>query len=898
MDLFGINSGHSSCKGRGRAAQGRTRRARAVRGRLIKPKPNSEEREKETNLFSVNSGEDKIGTEGEKRRALGKKRGFLTESVKDEDSSGADRKKNKKRKVRSKCLFSSISDGGSHKSEAGKLEEKMPQGRNSNCLFSSDEEEANRGETSLQGRSSNCLFSSDVEEVNRGETNLQERSSNCLFSSDEEEANRGETSLQGSNPSSLFSSTSEETPQSESEVKGKNKSRNGEGAKLQGRMCIREGNFHLNMGEKEKSKRQKKTSSFANFGLHRRAKILNRCRYQTNGGRSTRGRSRRRGTPYYDLHDTREEGMYRLISFEKLKKRASRKLNFMSIVDMTNGGGDSSGSSSRSSVRSSACSSTRSSARSLVRSREGVNPGGDTTDTTADSEEDVLNRTGVSYVASSESTKESKNDSAALNDERNNNKTIDVYSYYYLGSDVDKLVPYKNVEKMEDSGNCIGGDNLYDRLFGLDGGEVTSGGMHRIMSKDETPELHRGTSLKMRQPRNEVGRRNNAMLQRNLRLYRNFKNINVEVSRQNNLKGLNFKEMVVNFIRLVNKNMLAMSERGEMDLSQEGNHSREDFKDTSDVEEWYVTRGDVAKGEQTQTEPSLQKAEKQHTQLELAKCVCIFCLEKKKILTNEEMHVSTFKYMDERKKEDTVIKPFFMHSYVFTAFINYFIHYGRVACVQRGQTVKGGGRSGGEKPAWANLQFYKFDRKVTKKYGIKRVILFVARRVTLTSVGIHMEGSNMLQENEEFVVVINFFKWRMMRRRYEEIVKLKRRKKEKENLSILKTFIFLVKAIDEYCMLCNIRVDQPKGKKDFCERKRRHMSQPICKKEDNTHRNGCSTLFGHSYFSHNQVRVGQIEDALNQDLANSPLQFAIVDSLRVSAGSTFYLFPAHMLVLI
>ncbi|ANQ06440.1 Uncharacterized protein PCOAH_00006680 [Plasmodium coatneyi] len=835
MDLFGEDSENNCCEGWGRRAHGRASRSGAVRGRLIKQKRNSEEREEETNLFSVSSGEDK-------RRTPGRKRGLFSESVNDEDSSGEDRKKNKKRRVRSKCLFSSTSDGGSHKSEeaseAGKL-----------------------GDNSPQEGKSNCLFSNDVEEVKQGDQYPQEKISN-----------------------SLFSSTSEETPQSGSEVKGKNKSPNGEGRKVQSRMYIREGNFFLNIGEKGKKKTRKKTS-FSNIGLQGRSNIANKCGYRMNAGRSGK-----RDLPYYDLHGTNEEGMYRLISFEKLKKRASRKLNFMSIVNMANGGGNSSdnssGSSSGLSSHSSVC--------TLVRSQVGDDAGDEGTDSTANSEEDILNRTGVSYVASSESTQESKNDIASVNDEISNNRTMDVYRYYYLGNHVDNLVRNKNVEKMEESAICIGGENLHDRLFGLGEGnskelhrgEVTLDGMHKGMSKEETQQLDRGTSIKMKQPRNKIGKRNNGMLQRNLKLYRNFKNINVEVSRQNNLKGLNFKEMVVNFIRLVNKNVMEIGERGEMDLSKEGNNSKDDFNDTSDVEEWYVTRGDVTKGEETKTQASLQEAEGQHNHLEVAKCVCIFCSEKKKILTNEEMHVSTFKYMDERKEEDTVIKPFFMHNYVFTAFINYFIHYGRVTRVQ-----------GGKKTGGKNILFYKFDKMVTKKYGIKRVILFVAKRVTLTSVGIHMEGSNMLQEEEEFVVVINFFKWGMMRRRYKEIVKLKRRKKEKESLSIFKTFFFVVKAIDEYCILCNIQVDHPKGKKNFHEGKGKYMSEPFCKKEDSNPRNGC-TSFDSSYLSNNEVRVGQIEDALNRDLANSRLQFALVDSLRVSAGSTLYLFPAHMLVLV
>ncbi|KJP88273.1 hypothetical protein AK88_02054 [Plasmodium fragile] len=834
MDLFEISSEKSSCQRMGREHQGRGGSGTAVRGRLIKPERSSEEREELTNLFSTSSGEDNNGTKEHQHRASGRKRGFFSDSVNGGDSAEEDRRKNKKRRVKSKCLFSTISD-----------------------------EDAGHKSAQQNELGDNCLFSSDVEKVNdRGDNCPQERNSNCLFSS-----------------------SSEQATQCESDVKGKNESHNGEGANLQSTMHIRDGNFYLNVRDKGINKTRKKTSSCSKFALGRRSRIANR-------GARLPGRSGKRETTYYDLHDTTEEGMYRLINFAKLKRRATRKLNFMSILNMTNEGGESSGSSCGSLSRARCSSPSSSSSLSSIRSRGGAHAGDGTTESTANSEEDILNRTGVSYAALSESTQESIKDSAALNDEGNNNRTMNVYNYYYLGSHMDKLVLHKDVEKIKDSGNCVEGDNLHDRLFGLrdenqkrlDGVEVTSDGMHKVMSKEETTYRHKGKSFKMTKPRNKMEKRNNLMVERNLRLYRNFKNINVEVTRQNNLKGLNLKKIVVNFIRLVNKNMVLMRGQGQMDASQEGNYSGEKFKDTSDVEEWYVSKrgGDVTKGEEAQTEPLLQEERQHPSQLELAKCVCIFCSEKKKILTNEEMHISTFNYMDERKKEDTVIKPFFMHNYVFTAFMNYFIHYGKVARVQRG----------GE-----NLHLYKFEKKITKKYGIKRVIIFVAKKVTLTTVGIHMEGSNMLQEDEEFVLFINFFKWSIIRRRYEEIVKLKRRKKEKESLSIFKTFFFFVKAIDEYCSICNIQVDHPNGKKKNFEKKKKFMSQPFCKREDNTHSNGTNS-FGFSYSSHNEVRIQQIEDALNRDLINSRLMFALVDSLRISVGRTLYLFPAHMLVLV
>ncbi|CAA9990078.1 conserved Plasmodium protein, unknown function [Plasmodium knowlesi strain H] len=887
MDLFGEHSENSCRKECGRTEHGRSRRNGAMRGRLIKPERSSEEGEAETNLFSVSSGDDKIGTEVDKRRTLDKRSGLFSESVNDKDNSEDFRTKRKRRKVRSKCLFSSTSVGGSNKSEKAydvvKLEENIPQEGNSHCLFSSDEEEINQGDINPHVKNSNCLFRSTSEKSSHSETEVKGKNKGANV----EGANVEGVNVEGAN---VEGANVEGSNVVGSNVEGSNVvGANVEGAKFRRRMYIREGSFDPNIVEKEKNRTRKKISSSRNTDLKGRSNIGNRRTYKNN-----RGRRGIKDTPYYNLHETKEEGMYRLINFEKLKKRASRKLNFMSIVNMANGGGDSSGLSS--------CSSSHWSIRSSVRPQAGNHRGEERTESTSKSEDDILNRTGVSYEASTESTEESKNDSAYVNEEKDNNRTIDVYSYYYLGKHVDNLVLNKNVEKMEGSVNCIESENLHDHLFGLgkdnskrpDRADITSKGMHKAMSKKKIPQLDRVTSLKMKERRRKIGKGNNFMLQKNFKMYRNFKNINVELSRQNNLKGLNFKKMVVNFIRLVNKNMMEMKEQGEMDLSKEGNHSREDFKDTSDVEEWYATRGDARKEEERKTEVSLQRGESQYSQLEIATCTCIFCSDREKILTNEEMHVSTFKYMNERKEEDTLVKPFFMHSYVFTAFINYFIHYGRVSCVHRG------GKTGGKavsKPMEKNLQFYKFDKRVTRKYGIKRIILFVAKRVTLTSVGIHMEGSNMLQEEEEFVVVINFFKWRMMRRRYKEIVKVKRKKKEKENSRILKNFFFVVKAIDEYCVLCNIQVDRPNGGKSFRERERRYMNQPFCRREDNTPRNGC-TFFGSSYFSLNEMKVCEIEDSLNRDLANSRLQFALVDSLRVSAGHTLYLFPAHILVLV
>ncbi|GAW82775.1 hypothetical protein, conserved [Plasmodium gonderi] len=861
----------------------RVARRKKVRKKLVKPKMNNNEQEK--NLFSSSSGDDMKRRKMREIIAPQKKRNFFSgNNEKDKDIPEGNDVKNKKRKLKRNCIISSSSDNSNHISSSSD---------NSNHISSSSD---NSNHISRTNKSEKCKSE---------ERNPHEKDEKCLFSNHSEEGNKedGKRSTRGKYPKCLFSSSSDE------------KSKNTKSLESYNRLCTKETIVHPNFSEKKKKKKRlKKITTFMNYDTEPRdtdgeenksgsVKGMDRCKsinkfqdeknkdYTVEVMQSNLNENGRKGVAnypdgnkIYNKYEKRKEAIYRLINFEKLKKRASRKLNFMSIVDITKEENDS---------PSSPHLCTYSTSRE--EKKESVN----------NSEDDILNQTGISYELSNESTYSNEHNNAIAMKEKNNNRTIDIYNYYYLDRNKNESGILRDVEKIVDTRSCSGEENLYERLFGemsnfSKGRWVNSlqlsdsvrsdsdviEASKKSMKKRKKSILQERKSLKMNPIK--MNREKCNMVMRNLMLYRNFKNINVELSRQNNLKGLNFKKMVSNFIRVINKNIWEMNEQGDMNMVEKMNNLRNSLENTSDVEERLLTPDHKTNGEEETVALFGEdvNVEEKHSQLGKAKCVCIFCVENNKILTNEELYVSTFKYMEERKKEDTVIKPFFMNNYVFTAFINYSIHYENVKNVHKMENAQ----------KMKNSQFYKFNRDIKKKYNIKKAIHFVAKKVTLTSIGIHIEGSNFLKEDENFIVVINFIKWKIIRKSYEEILKLKKKKKEKENLSIFKKFFFFIKAIDEYCTLCNIRVDHQQPRSNFREKKKNFINHSIYKQND--HSSGSnSKFFGPSYFSYNEIKVNQIEESLNIDLVTSNVQFVLVDSLHVYASDTFYLYPAHVIVL-
>ncbi|CRG95964.1 conserved Plasmodium protein, unknown function [Plasmodium gallinaceum] len=565
-------------------------------------------------------------------------------------------------------------------------------------------------------------------------------------------------------------------------------------------------------------------NSVTNWDKHKRRNNLKTCNNKNDKN-------------FKDIYDDEKSGMYRLINFEKFKKRAYRNLNFLSIVDIT-----------------------RSQSESMQREYSEQN-----------SEDDILKLTdnscsSVKSYQMSHNSFFSNNNKSSVNSE-SNNKTLDIYNYYYI--DNNNSTKDNNLEKLIYNSNKY--YDLYSCLFNLNENTFEESEKEEVKKKEEYNEdikmdkeenknyykfskkyKNKRTNLKKEDDKKKFS------LKKNLILYRNFKNINNEISRQNNIKGLNFKEMVSNFIRIINKNILSMNQEDSKGIKKSNYYNI--YDDTSEVES-------VLNLENNSEDKILQKVH----------CLCLFCEEKNKILCKGELDLTVFKYIESNKTNNTVIQPFFMDNYIFTSFLNFSIHHKNIILYKKNDNIK----------KLKNSQFYKYSINMKKKYKINKIIHFVAEKIELTTIAIYMHGYNFLNDKEQFVAVVNFLKWKKIKKNYFEIIKLKR---NKENLKIYEKCSFLINAIDKFCTLNNIHIDDIKennAKKKF----KRNM--------DNKKNSYFKTdkVSDNILFSYDVYKIEQIENSLNINLKNSNLQFLFVDPLYVSLKKTFHLYPTHITIL-
>ncbi|CRH03673.1 conserved Plasmodium protein, unknown function [Plasmodium relictum] len=537
-----------------------------------------------------------------------------------------------------------------------------------------------------------------------------------------------------------------------------------------------------------------------------------------------------------DFYDDEKSGVYRLINFEKFKKRAYRNLNFLSIVDIT---------------------------RTHSESDE------ERENSEKDSEDDILNLTDKSdsSLKSNQIFDNSffSNDYQSSKSSDSNNKTLDIYNYYYLDNNNNSKKD-KNFEKSIYNSNKY--SDLYSYLFNINEQNHEECEKEEVRGKEKYNEEEKSKKENNNNYKNsekykdkKIKLKNDddkkkILLKKNLILYRNFKNINNEISRQNNIKGLKFKEMVYNFIRIINRNVLTMNQ--EENKKKKKSHYNNISDNTSEVESVF----------------NLENNNEEDEILQKAQCLCIFCSEKNKILNKNELDLIIFKYIEANKKNSTVIKPFFMDNYIFISYLNFSIHYQNIILCKKEKNIE----------KLKNSKFYKYSINMKRRHKINKIIHFVAGKITLTTLALYIQGFNFLNDKEQFVAVINFLKWKKIRKNYFEILKLKR---NKENLKIHKSCSFLINAVDKFCALNNIHIDDMN--------KYNVKTSKIDKKKKFYFHNN---KFGeNSLFSYNELKIEQIENSLNLNLKNSNLQFLFFDPLYISFKNTFHLYPEHIIIL-
>ncbi|SBT35662.1 conserved Plasmodium protein, unknown function [Plasmodium ovale wallikeri] len=787
-------------------------------------------------------------------------------------------RKNRKKQVKKRCLFNSSSGGESE----GK---RTSPERMNKCLFSSSSDEGNTGKSISPKRLSNCLFNSNSERSestmisdkdHESGSNVVEKMSVCRMSnrSNENDMSFNGTSRKGSpfnrkkksyrdyklgegekHENDLFAddmsegcaTNDEDNSSCKKEYDHELKKCNITGEEMGGNTWGNYGNTVENKKEGENN-------------LMRRKKVLNKK---------------------YDRADTfcerKKANLYRLINFEKMKKRASRKLNFLSIVDMTKGDSE-----SGEDVEENTNCNDDDKKNKNVSNRE------------EDSEDDILNQADMSDTKSEESLFSCGGETSVNGGKKRMNSTLDIYNYYFMENDPPGLGS-ENVERIVQDSDCSRKISaLYSCLFDVE---------------DETGREDDNT-VKNSEKGNKKGKKGKARekkkfsLKNNFILYRNFKNINNEISRQDNLKGLNFREMVSSFIRVVNKNVLIMNQRGDYNKGIRGGNTYKGLDDTSEVEEGFLStpvRSNRDWGSpQSSHQSSQDKIDRNHSglnrsdhnqgvTLRKAECACHFCAESGKILSKEELDLTLFRYIEENKTENTIIKAFFMNTYIFKCFINRCIHNKTIKVVSKLKNVL----------KLKTSIYYKCDEYIRKKYNISKIVYFIANKVILTTIGLCMYGSNYLNMSEKLIVVISFLKWKKIKKNYFEILKLKR---GKEDLMICKKISFLINAIDRFCLIRNIHLDvvhrngekKSKGKEIGLSYVRTFGPSSMKQSVTGLPDIGPSTISGHPY---NEERVNEIEKILNFDLENYNLQLLLMDPLHVASRETFHVYPSHVLLL-
>ncbi|KEG01432.1 conserved Plasmodium protein, unknown function [Plasmodium vinckei vinckei] len=588
----------------------------------------------------------------------------------------------------------------------------------------------------------------------------------------------------------------------------------------------------------------------------------------------------------YDSKKSRSESLYRLVKFEQLKKKAQRKLKFLSIVDMEKDENESESESENESEN------DYSEADSIL------------------NESDKSSKT-LENSFFSDNYEHSENDETQNNSEQSENiDTIDIYNYYYIDNEVKDVNKKIDLEKVIPPSTEARYDELYNMLFGFDNSKsvknVDINPSNNNEDKNGSIHAYNENRCKESQKNKEKKKEIKKSLEKNFILYRNFRNLNNEISRQNNKKGLILKEIVSSFIRLINENMLnnvgnvGNGENGEHVGNRELGEKRtsrieyeEDFNETSEVEEMFISfeqnennkRGDeelfnidnvgnVCSGElKNENIDSLKNKE----------CFCLFCKEQNEVLQKDKINLIIFKIIKDNKNKNTMIKSFFMNNYIFKLFINHSIHnkYIIVVCKER-KNEKG----------YKYSSYYKWSTLIIKRFNIKKILHVIPKKVVLTNIAIHIYAINILNENEKLIVVINFLKWKKIRKNYHEILKLNN-KERYTNLIIYKKFSFFINLIDKYCSIKNINLDiNNNDDKMGCNARISNIDKSEFYGNPNKIKN--NTHYSNTY---NELKVNEIEENLNIHLENSDLQFVLVDPLNVSSHNESYLYPSHCVIL-
>ncbi|KYN97859.1 hypothetical protein PGSY75_1204100 [Plasmodium gaboni] len=730
-----------------------------------------------------------------------------------------------------------------------------------------------------------------------------------------------------------------------------------------------------------------------------------------------------------------EKGEYRLVNFEKLKKRAYRKLNFLSIVDVAK---------SLSDVSEENKTNKKINNKNNKNNKKSDDIYDNTYDDTYDDtynniyddicddkkddiyyrnnqdihnnnqyEKDILNNSicsSDSFYKSNESfflydKDEDSTNLDSIENNKYNNQTLDIYNYYYLNNHDERNKDNKYLEKIVCNSTITNCDDLYNYLFQINnsidkdkqsenehndeernmdsnnindedninadicefekkkethqtnganqtnGADQTNTTNHTLDGKDN---LFIKKKKKIRTRKRRKRKKKDFLLKRNIILYRNFKNINNEISRQNNKKGLRFKEMIGDFIRVLNKNVLKINEQNEKKQQQKESQYYENninnnksntnsynmcdnntnfnlFEDdTSDVEsfinfECYTNSCDM---------------------MEKATCDCEFCIQHNKILNKNELYLILFKYMEDNKTDGTtIIKPYFLNIYVFTCFINFFIHYKNITICKvddiddtnnncddkslddhvnnMNNTCKDEKEINYNKfqvKKKKKFHFYKYSHSLYTKYQINKIVYFIPKRIVLTTVGICIYGVNFLnkeneedelikereKEKDECVAIINFLKWKKVRKNFYEILKLK--KKRKENLMIYKKCFFFINAIDEYCNMYNIPIDDTYSYNTQKNKKNKKNLHNRIDTHFNLYNNKTNT-YDNSFEYYNQAEMQKIQriqkveeiqyiqDILNSNLQVNNIQFLFFDPIYVSSKKYVHFYPSHLIML-
>ncbi|CXI15583.1 conserved Plasmodium protein, unknown function [Plasmodium berghei] len=594
------------------------------------------------------------------------------------------------------------------------------------------------------------------------------------------------------------------------------------------------------------------------------------------------------GNESYDSKKSRSESLYRLVKFEQLKKKAQRKLKFLSIVDMAKDGNE---------------------------SENNYTESGETTNDYILYESDQSIKT-LDDSFFSDNYEHSEKDKSEKNSEQNENiNTLDIYNYYYINNEEINVNKKINFEKILPPSTETRYDEVYNMLFGIENSESVKS----VEVKTNSHNKDNSTSMNCySENRNRETRKNNngkkekikKLLEKNFILYRNFRNINNEISRQNNKKGLILKEIISSFIKLINENMLKneKKENIEYDKYNEKINSGLEYEadynnETSDVEEMFISFGKNENNKRGNEElyninnvdniENINLRNKNFEGIKNVKCFCLFCKDKNEVLEKDELNLIIFKIIKNNKNKNTMIKLFFMNNYIFRLFINHSIHNKYIIVVYKDRKH--------EKECKYST-YYKLSTLIIKKFNIKKILHVIPKKIILTNIAIYIYGINFLNKNEKLIVVLNFLKWKKIRKNYQEILKLNSKEKY-TNLIIYKKFSFFINSIDKYCFIKNINLDinnndeinyDMENTSNF--EKGNKIKGNVCKKNLDGNKNKIKndTYYSNTY---NELKVNEIEENLNTHLENSDLQFIVVDPLHVSSLTESYLYPSHFIIL-